>query len=112
MGGARIGSTPQIKLIGRQVSGDEQSAMTGILGRWQATRRTVVPDVVAATIARAETELPIIAVACPTAPSRSAKRRSSPDPGSSSRLHANSARRALVALVSATRPRNYTSADT
>src|SRR5258707_12571117 len=79
IGGARIGSTPQIKLIRRQVSGEEQSAITGIFGRWQAPRRTVVPDVVAATIARAETELAIIAVACPTAPSRSAKRRSSPE---------------------------------
>src|SRR5580700_7914235 len=109
--GTNAGSTPQVKLIRRQVSGDEHNAIIGILGRWQATRRGVVPEVVAVMIARAETALAIIAVACPTAASRSEFRDNSLNPGSSPFSQACSARAAIVAIVATTSAGNLPTAD-
>src|ERR1700751_2032746 len=109
--GTSTGSTPQVKLIRRQVSGDVHNAIIGIFGRWHATRRGVVPDVVAVTIAQAETVPAIIAVACPTAASRSAFRDNSGKPGSSPFNHACSARAAIVAMVDTTSTGNLPTAD-
>src|SRR5260221_2085355 len=109
--GTSAGSTPQVKLMRRHVSAEVHSAIIGIFGRWQATRRGVVQEVVAVMIARAETVLAIIAVACPTAASRSAFRDSSGRPGSSPFNQACSARAAIIAIVDTTSTGNLPTAD-
>src|SRR5580700_4125074 len=110
-GSYSIGRTPQLKANLRHTSFVEQSARIGILGRWHATRRGVLPDAVAAIIALAVTEFAMACAACATAASRSVRSGIDGGIGSSPVIHDFSARAAIVAMVETASTGNRPTAD-